>query len=117
ARMAARVERPPTAAERSRPPTPSTAVTPTSSASSKQVTCWAPVPDAATMPTGPGRRAFAKPSPSPPTMAGGLVLQDDLLLHGHVVGKEHHRHARPDGVHGLDEGVLARHRDQRQRSA
>lgn len=67
--MAARVERPPTAADRSRPPTPSTAVTPTSSASRRQVTSWAPVPDAATIPTGPGRSALAKPSPRPPTTA------------------------------------------------
>ncbi len=33
------------------------------------ISCWAPVPLAATSPTGPGRTALAKPSPTPPTTA------------------------------------------------
>ena len=66
---AARVERPRTAADRSRPPTPRQWLTPTSRVSSMHMTCWAPVPLAATSPTGPGRTALAKPSPTPPTTA------------------------------------------------
>ena len=66
---AARVDRPRTAADRSRPPTPRQWLTPTSRVSSMHMTCWAPVPLAATSPTGPGRTALAKPSPTPPTTA------------------------------------------------
>ena len=66
---AARVDRPPTLAERSRPPTPRQWLTPTPLLSSMHISCWAPVPLAATMPTGPGRTALANPSPTPPTTA------------------------------------------------
>ena len=69
--------------------------------------CWAPVPDAATMPTGPGRTTLAKPSPTPPTTAvpqsgpmtssprsGGAPLERDLLLDRHVVAEHHRRPGR-----------------------
>ena len=66
---AVRVDSPPTSAERSRPPTPYAAATPTPAWSSSASTCWQPVPDAATMPTGPGATTLAKPSPMPSTTA------------------------------------------------
>jgi hypothetical protein len=66
---AVRVARPPTSAERSRPPTPYAVVTPTPAWSRRASSCWQPVPDAATMPTGPGATTLAKPSPSPSTTA------------------------------------------------
>src|SRR5690606_39396726 len=66
---ACRVDRPPTAADMSRPPTPRQWLTPTPAASSRHITCWAPVPDAATRPTGPGRTTLAKPSAAPATIA------------------------------------------------
>ncbi len=69
AASAARADRPPTAADRSLPPTPSTALTPAPAASSRQMTCCAPVPDAATIPIGPAGTACENPSPTPPTMA------------------------------------------------
>ena len=43
--------------------------TPTPAWSSSASTCWQPVPDAATIPTGPGDTTLAKPSPRPPTTA------------------------------------------------
>ncbi len=54
---------------RSRPPTPRTWDTPTPASSSRQVSCCAPVPEAATMPTGPGCTTLANPRPTPDTMA------------------------------------------------
>ena len=66
---AAMVERPATALDRSRPPTPSAAVTPTPAASSRHSSCWQPVPDAATMPTGPGSTECENPRPTPPITA------------------------------------------------
>ena len=42
---------------------------PTPAASSRHITCWHPVPEAATTPTGPGRTALANPRPTPPTIA------------------------------------------------
>ena len=69
ARSAWRVERPPTAALRSRPPTPRQWLSPTPAASSRHMTCCAPVPEAATTPTDPGRTTFAKPSATPATWA------------------------------------------------
>ena len=42
---------------------------PTPAASRRHIACWAPVPDAATMPTDPGRTTFAKPSATPLTCA------------------------------------------------
>ena len=44
-------------------------MTPTPAWSSSASTCWQPVPDAATRPTGPGWTTLAKPSPRPPTTA------------------------------------------------
>jgi hypothetical protein len=46
---------------------------------------------------------------------GGGVLEVHLVLDGHVVGEEHHRQAGGDGVEGLGDGVLPRHRDDGQR--
>ena len=48
---------------------PRAEVTPTPAWSRSASSCWQPVPDAATMPTGPGCTTLAKPSPSPPTTA------------------------------------------------
>ncbi|MCP9954915.1 hypothetical protein [Actinomadura madurae] len=62
-------DRPLTSGDRSRPPTPSTWLTPAPAASSRHISCCAPVPDAATTPTGPGRTAFANPRPAPPITA------------------------------------------------
>ena len=42
---------------------------PTPASSSSDISCWAPVPEAATMPTGPRLTALANPSPTPPTTA------------------------------------------------
>ena len=127
-RSASRVASPPTSADRSRPPTPSAWVTPTPTWSSSASTCWQPVPEAATRPTGPGWTTLAKPRPRPPTTAvpqsgpvtsslllSGGPLERDLLLDRHVVAEDHHVVARLDGVHRLDEGVRAGHRDQRDR--
>ena len=69
ARSACRVERPATAALRSRPPTPRQWLRPTPAASSRHMTCCAPVPDAATTPTDPGRTTLANPRATPPTWA------------------------------------------------
>ncbi len=64
-----RIIRPPTSADRSRPPTPIACDTPTPAASSRQLTSWMPVPDAPTIPTGPRRTALAKPSATPSMIA------------------------------------------------
>ncbi len=122
------VERPPTAADRSRPPTPRQCETPTPAPSSRHIRCWAPVPEAATMPTGPGRTTLAKPRPTPPTTAvpqsgpitssagpAGVLLERDLLLDRHVVAEDHHVQPGVEGVHRVGEGVGARRRDQRDR--
>src|ERR671910_140487 len=69
AARAANVDAPPTAADRSRPPTPTTWRTPIPAPSSRQQSCCAPVPDAATSPTGPGTTTLAKPRPTPPRRA------------------------------------------------
>ena len=69
AASASRVARPPTASDRSRPPTPSTCETPTPAMSSRQEICCAPVPDAATRPTGPERTTLANPRATPETIA------------------------------------------------
>ena len=60
---------PPTSADRSRPPTPMICETPEPARSSSTLASWAPVPAAATIPTGPRRTTFAKPSPTPPSIA------------------------------------------------
>ncbi len=65
----ASIIRPPTSSCRSRPPTPMACDTPAPNASSRQVTCWSPVPLAPTSPTPPRRTAFAKPSGTPSRMA------------------------------------------------
>ena len=75
---------------------------PTPAAASRLITCCAPVPEAATRPTGPGRTTLAKPSPTPPTTAvpqsgpitssprsAAACLSRDLLLDRHVVGEDH----------------------------
>src|SRR5690242_9910402 len=69
ARTASRAISPPTSADRSRPPTPMTWDTPMPQRSSSVMTSCAPVPAAATTPTGPAPTALAKPSPTPPSMA------------------------------------------------
>ena len=48
-------------------------------------------------------------------LLGGRPLERDLLLDRHVVAEDHHVVAGLDRVHRLDEGVGARHRDQRDR--
>ena len=68
-------------AGRSRPPTPRTCETPTPAASSRHDTCCAPVPLAATSPTGPGRTTLAKPSATPETIAVPQIGEED---EGHV---------------------------------
>ncbi len=85
--------------------------------------CWQPVPDAATMPTGPGETALAKPRPEPaddggaavgahheqPALGGG-PLERDLLLDRHVVAEDHHVAAGVEGVHRLDQRARRRAR-------
>ena len=128
--IAARVERPPTAADRSRPPTPRTAVTPTPAASSRQLTCCAPVPDAATTPTGPGLQHVGEAETDPadrsrPAVGAHhkqptprrLLFQAHLLGDRDVVGEQHDRDAGVYRVHRLDECVLPRDRDERERAA
>ena len=83
---AARVERPATAADRSRPPTPRQCETPTPAPSSRHISCWAPVPLAATSPTGPGRTAFAKPSPAPALHGPAHTGYGRLLWHDRSAG-------------------------------
>ena len=91
-------------ADRSRPPTPRQWLMPTPAASSSAITCCAPVPLAATSPTGPGATTLAKPRPTPPTTAvpqsgpmtsrssaAAAVLEQHLVLDGDVVGEDHHR--------------------------
>ena len=56
---------PPTASDRSRPPTPTSWEMPEPSASTRTETSWLPVPLAATTPTGPRFTAFAKQSAVP----------------------------------------------------
>ncbi len=112
--------------ERSRPPTPSADETPTPAWSSRASTCWHPVPDAATMPTGPGETTLAKPRPRPPTTAvpqsgpitnrralGRESLERDLLVDGDVVAEHHHVVAGLQGVDGLHERARAGDRHQR----
>ena len=121
---------PPTSADRSRPPTPRAWPTPTPAWSSSASSCWQPVPEAATMPTGPGEAALAKPSPSAADDGGAAVgphhqqaalgggpLEGDLLLDRHVVAEDHHVAAGVEGVHRLDERAGAGHRDQHERVA
>ena len=116
-RSASRVESPPTSADRSRPPTPRAERDPDAGVVEQASSCWQPVPDAATMPTGPGCTTLAKPSPMPPTTAvpqsgpitssprSAAPLERDLLLDRHVVAEDHHVAAGVEGVHRLDERV------------
>src|SRR5262245_1622108 len=69
AATASRAISPPTSADRSRPPTPITCETPMPHRSSKVMASCAPVPAAATIPTGPAPTALAKPRPVPPSTA------------------------------------------------
>ena len=128
AASASSVASPPTASDRSRPPTPSTCETPTPAASSRQETCWAPVPLAATRPTGPGRTTLAKPNARPETIAvpqsGPMTrtpascaarLSATSCSTGHAVGEDQHALAGGDGVGGLGDGVRPGHADDGQR--
>ena len=45
---------------------------------------------------------------------GRGVLEPHLVVDGDVVGEQHHAQPRRDGVEGLGDGVLARHRDDRE---
>ena len=100
--------------------------TPTPAASSRHAASCAPVPAAATMPTGPERTTFAKPSPTPPSIAvpqpGPITsrprsaprrLSATSSATDDVVGEEEHVHARGQRPVRLEHRVLARHRDQR----
>ena len=60
---------PPTRSSRSRPPTPIACETPAPNRSMRQLTCWRPVPDAATRPIEPRRTTLAKPSGIPSRIA------------------------------------------------
>ena len=96
------------ASDRSRPPTPRQWLTPSPAASNRHISCWAPVPDAATSPTGPGRTTLAKPSPTPPRttavpQSGPMtsrprsrrrLLEGDLVTDRHVVAEQHDVQAR-----------------------
>ena len=64
------------------PPDAEAVATPTPAASSRHITCWAPVPDAATMPTDPGRTTLAKPRATPPTMRRAAVGAHDEHVGG-----------------------------------
>lgn len=65
ASIAASVMRPPTAAERSRPPTPMPCDTPCPARASSVDTSCSPVPEAETMPMAPRGTALAKASGVP----------------------------------------------------
>ena len=111
--------RPPTASDRSRPPTPSTCETATPASSSRQVSCWAPVPEAATMPTrGPADRGaqhigeaepnaaddarFRSPVPCTRTPAAAAgVLDRDLVGDGTLSEKIITCRPGVDGVQSL----------------
>ena len=67
--MAAPAISPPTSADRSRPPTPITCDTPDPHRCSRVIASWAPVPAAATTPTGPAATRLEKPSPTPASAA------------------------------------------------
>ena len=60
---------PPTAADRSRPPTPTMCDTPPPAAATRHATSCAPVPAAATIPTLPGGTTLANPRPTSPSIA------------------------------------------------
>ena len=83
------------------------------------MTCWAPVPEAATSPTGPGRTTLAKPSATPETIAvpqsGPITstpascaasLSATSCSTGHAVAED--EHARP--------GARSRRRPRRRRT-
>src|SRR4051812_48646814 len=61
--------RPPPPPERPRPPTPTICDTPPPAAATRHATSCAPVPAAATIPTGPDGTALQNPSPTPPSIA------------------------------------------------
>ena len=72
---------PPTRSCRSRPPTPMACETPAPSRSMRTLTCWSPVPDAATRPIRPRRTTLANPSGTPSRMAvpqsGPMTISPD----------------------------------------
>ena len=67
--MAAPAISPPTSADRSRPPTPITCDTPDPHRCSRVIASWAPVPAAATTPTGPAATRLENPRPTPASAA------------------------------------------------
>src|SRR5258708_7200307 len=115
ARTASRAIIPPTPADRSRPPTPITWDTPMPQRSSSDITSCAPVPAAATMPTGPepspadhrGARARSHPEPAQPA---GTLLQRYLLCQGDVVAEEQDMQAGSQRAMGRHRGVPAGYR-------
>ena len=87
---------------------------------------WAPVPAAATTPTGPGLTALAKPSPTPaehrrsrarthhqPATVERVVLERHLLVDGHVVAEQQDVQVGGQGLVGSQRGIVAGHRDHR----
>ena len=123
ARTASAAMRPPTSADRSRPPTPITCVTPSPQRSSRLIASCAPVPAAATTPTRPGRTTLAKPSPTPPSTAvpapgphhqvaerAAVLLELDLGGERHVVAEQQHVEAGPERLVRLERGESARAR-------
>ena len=91
------------------------------------MTCCAPVPDAATRPTEPGRTTLAKPSATPPTTAvpqsgpmtstsaaAAASLSRTSSSTGTLSEKTMTDTPGADGVERLGDGVLAGHRDERE---
>ena len=121
ARSAWRVERPPTAALRSRPPTPRQWLTPDAgrveqahhllgAGAGRRDDAHRSGPhdvgEAERDPADVGRAAVGAHDEH---VGGGRgVLEPHLVLDGHVVGEQHHRQPRRDGVEGLGHRVLAR---------
>ena len=116
---------PPTSADRSRPPTPTICETPTPARVEQHAASCAPVPAAATMPTGPGDDvgeaeadlpSMAVPQPGPMTSRPGAAprcFNATSSLDGDVVGEKEDVHARAQRAVGLERGVLAGDRDER----
>ena len=99
--------------------------TPEPAPSSSTLASWAPVPAAATIPTGPRRTTFAKPRPDAaehrraalgphhePAALGAAALERDLVLDGDVVGEQEDVHVARERAVRLERRVLAGHRDQ-----
>ena len=86
----------------------------------------APVPAAATTPTGPGVTTLAKPRPTPPSIAvpapgpissrprdERVVLERHLLVDRHVVAEQQDVQVRRQRLVGGQRGVVPGHRDHR----